>query len=255
MNDNLVFGRHAVKSVLDAKPDVVRVIYLRQVDLDNAEAMLLGADSNDGSWLRQKIKVVDAARLDQLSGGRNHQGVIAKIDAFQMTPLATLLAVDKPLIVACDQIQDPHNLGTVFRSAAVFGATGLMMSKDKSATITPTVHKVSSGATWRVPATTVVNMRRALSQAKAAGLWIVGSVESGGCPPSQAPLVEPSLLIVGNEERGMRRLLQQHCDCLVTIPVANPAFPALNVASATAVLLYEAACQRSRSGTSPKKFG
>jgi len=228
---------------------VIQAIYLRrQKDIMQQD---VGSDRgdfrsllNDHAGFQGELKEVDLKALDALCNGQNHQGVAAIIEPYQMVAYSDLLSVPKPLILACDQVQDPHNLGAIFRSAAVFGTTGLVLSKDKSVAVNPTVHKVSSGATWHVPAATVVNMSRALAKAKDKGLWIIGSVESGGCQPAKAPFAESTMLIVGNEERGMRPLLQKHCDVLVTIPAFNPAFPALNVASATSVLLYEAACQR-----------
>jgi len=153
-DNTLVFGRHAVEAVLTAKPSVVRRIYLKHVDTKLSQSpakhdFLKGLDI-DPNRLGLRVSIVDVAQLDRISGGQTHQGIIAEIDPYQMASFSELVTVDKPLIIACDQIQDPHNLGAVFRSAAVFGATGLVLSKDKSVTVTPTVHKVSSGATWRV---------------------------------------------------------------------------------------------------------
>jgi 23S rRNA (guanosine2251-2'-O)-methyltransferase len=129
------------------------------------------------------------------------------------------------------------------RSALVLGASGLLLPKDRSASVTPTVVRVSAGASEHLPCARVTNLARALAQANAAGLWVVGAVERGGVAPERADLRGPTAVVLGSEQRGIRPLVRRGCDIIVTIP-SRSRIASLNVAAAAAAILYEAWRQR-----------
>lgn len=196
---------------------------------------------------RYQIQVHQASgdELTELCKSGSHQGVLAVVGEFAYLSLEELLAQSAlpPLIMVADGITDPQNLGAMFRSALLFGATGVVLPKDRCASVTPTVVRVSSGATEHLPCAQVTNLVRSLNEMKDSGIWIVGTVEKGGVAPSDLDLKGPIAFVMGNEQKGIRPLVQKNCDFLVTIPSRGP-IASLNVAAATSVLFYEAARQR-----------
>jgi 23S rRNA (guanosine2251-2'-O)-methyltransferase len=184
-------------------------------------------------------------QLDQLARGGSHQGVVALGGEFEYVGLDTLIdsAETPPLLLVVDGVTDPQNLGAMIRAAVVLGATGVVLTKDRCASITDAVVRVSSGATEHMRCARVTTLARALRQIKEHGLWVFGTVERHGLSPASVPLTEPCALVLGSENRGIRPLVAKVCDQLVTIPTPGP-FAALNVATATAVVFYEAARQR-----------
>jgi 23S rRNA (guanosine2251-2'-O)-methyltransferase len=150
-----------------------------------------------------------------------------------------------PLLVVLDSVTDPQNLGAIMRSALVLGATGVVLPKDRAAPVTPTVVRVSAGASEHLRCARVTNLARALEQMKAAGVWTIGAVERGGVLPEQADLAAPVAIVLGNEQKGIRPLVRRGCDVLLTIP-SRGQIASLNVAAAATALLYEAARQRRR---------
>lgn len=183
--------------------------------------------------------------LDALCASQSHQGVAAVVGDYEYCDLEDLLETRElpPLLVVVDSVTDPQNLGAMIRSAVVLGATGLVLPKDRCVAITSTVVRVSSGATEHLPCAMVTNLPRALKQIKEAQIWVVGTVERDGCAPRDVGWREPTAVVLGNEQRGIRPLVRRHCDLHVTIPTPGP-IAALNVAAAAAVVLYEAARQR-----------
>lgn len=198
---------------------------------------------------RANVDVVAAARedLDALAGGGSHQGVVAVAGEYRYCDLEDLVASPTaPLLLAVDGVTDPQNLGAMIRSAVVLGATGCVLTRDRCAAVTPTVVRVSSGATEHLRCARVTNLSRALGQLKDHGLWIAGTVERQGTPPSEADLTVPLALVMGSEQRGLRPLVARSCDLLLTIPTPGP-IAALNVGAATTAVFYEAARQRQAS--------
>ena len=184
-----------------------------------------------------------AAELNALCGA-SHQGVAALAGAYPYRDLPDLLDLaGVPLLLLVDGVTDPQNLGAMIRSALVLGATGLVLTKDRCAGITPTVVRVSSGATEHLPCARVTNLARAIEQLKAAGVWVAATVEHGGGHPADADLTVSLALVLGSEQRGVRPLVLKHCDLALTIP-SRAQIASLNVASATTAVLYEASRQR-----------
>jgi 23S rRNA (guanosine2251-2'-O)-methyltransferase len=185
--------------------------------------------------------------LFDLVGNVPHQGVVAIVRAFVYTPLAQLGLTGRgnqeKLLLACDQLQDPHNLGSLVRSAAALGACGMVIPKDRACEVTPAVVKTAAGATSHLPIARVVNMVRALQDLKARGYWITGTLPDAPVALSELDLRGPTVIVLGSEGAGLRPLVARTCDTLARIPMADE-IGSLNAAVAGAICLYEVARQR-----------
>ena len=181
--------------------------------------------------------------LERLCGSPDHQGVVAEVDPYPYADPAGLLAAPDALVVALDQVQDPHNLGAVCRSAEAVGAAGLVIPSRRSAAVTAAVAKASAGAVEHLPVARVTNLADWLTQAKDLGAWVYGAEVSAAAPYAQADLSGKVVLVLGGEQRGLRRRVSETCDLLISIPVRGR-IGSLNVSAAAAVLLFEAARQR-----------
>lgn len=185
--------------------------------------------------------------LTALLGHAHHQGVALKVSEYPYATLDQLVHRDprerEPLILL-DSIQDPQNLGAMMRSACFLGARGMIVPRDRSARVTPTVIKVSAGAASHLPVVQVTNLVRTLERLKEAGLWIVGLEAERGTSIHDVDLTVPLGLVIGNEQRGLRPLVRDHCDILAGIPAHGPV-DSLNAAVAGAVALAEVQRQRS----------
>jgi 23S rRNA (guanosine2251-2'-O)-methyltransferase len=157
--------------------------------------------------------------------------------------LAIVAAQAEPLVLILDCVQDPHNLGAILRTADAAGVHAVVAPKDKAAGITETVRRVSVGAADHVPFAQVTNLVRTMEKLKAAGLWLVGTTDHGGKPIYETDLKGPLALVLGAEEKGMRRLTEENCDFLAAIPMAGKV-ACLNVSVAAGVCLFEAVRQR-----------
>jgi len=239
----LVYGLHPVQELLHSRPQQIQLLWL--LEPRGSRRHSLAEFKRQVKERGIEVRHATREQLDAFCDTASHQGVVAVVGEFDYCALEDLVESThpSPLLVAADGITDPQNLGAMIRSSVVLGATGMVVPKDRSSAITPTVVRVSSGATEHLRCAMVINLARALRQLKQAGLWVTGAVERGGLAPSQLALTEPTVLVLGNEQRGIRPNVLKACDQLVTIPTTGP-IGALNVAAATSVLLYEAARQR-----------
>ncbi len=239
-----IYGRHPVGEALRARPrDVLRLFVSESHRGERLQDVLRDAE-------RHGIPVVRVARrgLEDLVGDVPHQGVVAAVVAFAYVDLDDLVARAKesgepPLLVALDQVQDPHNLGSLVRSAYALGAHGMFFPKDNTAEVTPTVVKASAGATAHLPLAKVTNLRRALDEVKEAGMWVVGAAAEEGKPAYEVDFTGPTVIVVGSEGWGLRRLVAEGCDLLAHIPMHGH-LGSLNASVAGGILLYEASRQR-----------
>lgn len=187
-----------------------------------------------------------AEELTRLAGSPDHQGIVAEVEPYPYVGADELLKADA-LIVALDQVQDPHNLGAVARSAEAAGATGLVIPDRRSAAVTPAVCKASAGAVEHLRIARVKNLADWLSSAKETdGLWVYGADAEGLEPYSSLDLKGPVVLVLGSEGSGIRPRVVAMCDVVASIPLAGRT-SSLNVSAAAAVLLFEAVRQRRRS--------
>lgn len=236
-----VYGTHAVEEVLRARPAEVQVVFLaegrkRDADLDKAL-----------SRASVEVERRPPEDLDRLAQGGRHQGILAVAGPYPYRDLETLLAqsaesVTGPLVVL-DQVQDPHNLGAIIRSAYALGSAGLVLPERRAVGVTAAVVRTSAGATEHLPICRVVNLVRALEALRAAGWWLVGAAGSEGQPPEALDLVDRVALVLGSEGKGLRPSTAKQCDFRVAIPMAGD-LDSLNVSVAAGILLAEAARQR-----------
>lgn len=183
------------------------------------------------------------AKLTELAGSPDHQGIVAEVEPYPYADPAELLAAPDPLVVALDEVQDPHNLGAVCRAAEAAGAGGVVIGERRSAAINATVCKTSAGAVEHLAVARVRNLADWLAEAKAAGAWVHGASADAELSYADADLAGPLVLVLGSEGRGLRPRVRAACDLLVSIPLRGRV-ESLNVSNAAAVLLFEAARQR-----------
>ena len=189
---------------------------------------------------------VDEAELTRLAGSIDHQGIVAEVDPFPYADADSLLEPEDALVIALDQVQDPHNLGAVCRSAEAAGATGLVIPERRSASVTAAVCKASAGAVEHLPVARVRNLADWLSAAKQReGLWVYGAEAGAEAPYTRVDLTGRVVLVMGSEGKGIRPRVAESCDALVSVPVRGRV-ASLNVSAAAAVLLFEAVRQRGR---------
>ncbi len=237
-----IYGRHPVNEILRSRPRDVLRLFIADPG-SRLSALLRTAEHHE-----IQIVQVPKRKLGDMVGDVPHQGIVAMVAPFAYTDIAAMLELagrrdEAPLILALDQIQDPHNLGSMVRSALACGAHGLIFPKDRACEINPTVVKASAGATAHLNIAKITNVRRALEELKGAGLWVYGAVAEGGLEPWRLDLTQPSVLVIGSEGKGLRPLVLKTCDQLLQIPL-QARLGSLNASVAGAVCLYEALRQR-----------
>ncbi|MGN0497511.1 MAG: 23S rRNA (guanosine(2251)-2'-O)-methyltransferase RlmB [Acutalibacteraceae bacterium] len=193
------------------------------------------------------IKEVDTKKLDYLSGGATHQGVVAFASAKEYSSVEDILAVAKekgepPFIIILDEIEDPHNLGAIIRTAECTGVHGVIIPKRRSAGLSLTADKASAGALEYVPVARVTNIAQTIDMLKENGVWIYGADMDGQCY-CNADLKGAAALVIGNEGKGIGRLVREKCDCILSLPMCGR-INSLNASVAAGVLMYEFARQR-----------
>ncbi|WP_347928745.1 23S rRNA (guanosine(2251)-2'-O)-methyltransferase RlmB [Pseudomonas helvetica] len=238
-----IYGVHAVEALLRHHPKRVKQIWLAEGRSDPRVQTLIELASEN----RVAVGQAERRELDAWVEGV-HQGVVAEVSPSQVWGEAMLdELLDRtegaPLLLVLDGVTDPHNLGACLRSADAAGALAVIVPKDKSATLTPTVRKVACGAAEVIPLVAVTNLARTLEKLKQRGLWVVGTAGEAEQDLYQQDLTGPTILIMGAEGSGMRRLTRDLCDYLVRLPMAG-SVSSLNVSVATGVCLFEALRQR-----------
>ncbi|QPK81518.1 23S rRNA (guanosine(2251)-2'-O)-methyltransferase RlmB [Schaalia sp. ZJ405] len=240
----LISGRNPVAEAVRANVPVERVFVLDNVKDERVEEVIRKA-----SALGAPVLEVTRRDLDVATDGAVHQGVAIDVPAYEYLDVADLIAqstqqVGEPLLVALDQVTDPHNLGAVLRSTGAFGGDGVIIPERRSASVNATAWKVSAGAAARVPVARATNLVRALEDCKKAGFFIVGLDGGGEAELRNLPLATAPLVVVtGAEGAGLSRLVRETCDQIVSIPISSTV-ESLNAAVATGIALYEVASVR-----------
>lgn len=234
MSAEWIYGRQVARLAL--APGAVR----RPTRLAATPAALaaLGLGERPGGLAPEQV---DTYELERLTGSRDHQGIALMVPAYPYADAVELLAGD--LVVALDEVSDPHNLGAVARTAFACGAGGLVIPSHRSATVTPAAVKASAGATEHLAVAEVTNLTAFLRQAQKAGFWVYGAAGESSGSYLNLDLKVKVVLVFGSEGRGLRRLVAETCDELAALPMKGPV-ESLNVSVAAAVFLYEARRQR-----------
>ena len=242
-NDGVIEGRNAVVEALRAGVSIDK-IFIMKGETDSVLGHIASTARDKG------IVVVDADRrkLDNMSRTHSHQGVIALAAVREYATVDDILNAarekgEAPLIVVCDELSDPHNLGAVIRTADAAGAHGVIIPKRRSAGLTAVVGKTSAGAVAHVPVARVPNIPALLKDLKKQGVWVFGTAADGTTALYDADLKGPAAIVIGSEGDGMTRLAAENCDFLVSIPMRGK-LNSLNASAAAAILLYAAVRQR-----------
>ncbi len=240
---DLIWGRHAVLAMLEDDRPVNKVWILRSLERDSLCAQIRKLAKPKGAI----VQLVERGKLDQLTNGQVHQGVVASVASATYADfdelVAMAMAAPKPLVVVLDGIEDPHNLGALIRTANGAGAQGVIIPQRRAVGLTGTVEKSSAGAVAWTPVARVTNLVRAIEDLKKAGFWVVGAEAEGPHLPYEVDMTGPIALVVGSEGAGMGRLVSEKCDFIVRLPLLGQV-PSLNASVAGGVLLYEIVRQR-----------
>lgn len=240
---HLVIGAHPVGEWLRWSPGDVLEVLVKAPGSREARAV-----ANEARTRGVEVRVLPAAVFRDLIQGRAFQGVAARVAPYRYADeqevLRRVLADPPGLGVALDSVQDPQNLGSVLRTSAFFGVRGVILPKDRAVPVTPAVVRASAGAAARVPVAQVTNLARTLRAWREAGVRVVGSVAHGGRDPAEAASGGPAVLVLGSEHEGLRRLVREACDLLVTVPCPTHSplggFESLNVGVAAGILIHAA---------------
>jgi 23S rRNA (guanosine2251-2'-O)-methyltransferase len=237
----LLAGTHAVLEAVRARPALVHVVY---VESDARKALGTAAEEIRGRGVR--IEERERADLDALAGHAKHQGVVAITGDYGYAEIEHVLSASTTLLlVALDEVTDPHNFGAIVRSAVAMGADGVLTLKDRAAPVTPVVVRASAGATEHARIVRVTNLARTLAALRDDhGLQVVGLAADGTCDIDALPEAPAGrVLVVGSEGKGMRRLVTQQCDVVARIPLPGPV-SSLNASVAAGIAIHAAARQR-----------
>ena len=241
--DGLIEGRNAVIEALRAGTAIDK-IYIARGETDATLGHIASTARGKGIVVTE----ADRRKLDGMSRTKSHQGVIAVAAVREYADVGDILAAarekgEAPLIVVCDELSDPHNLGAVIRTAECAGAHGVVIPKRRSAGLTAIVGKTSAGAVSYLPVARVPNLPALLRELKDAGVWVFGTAAEGTTALYEADLKGPAAIVIGSEGDGLGRLVRESCDFLVSIPMKGH-INSLNASAAAAVVLYEAVRQR-----------
>ena len=241
--EDRIEGRNAVIEALRAGRAIDK-IYIAKGEVDQT----LGHIASKARGQGIVVVETDRRKLDAMSQTHAHQGVVAMCTVKEYCTVRDILNIaaqrdEPPFVIVCDEISDPHNLGAIIRSAECVGAHGVVIPKRRSAGLTAVVGKAAAGAAEHMAIARVPNLSSALEELKKAGLWVYGAAAEGTSPLWKTDLSGPIALVIGSEGDGMSRLVREHCDFMLSIPLKGQ-ISSLNASAAAAVLMYEVLRQR-----------
>lgn len=239
---DLLIGRNAVTEALKSDREIDTLILMRN---NNNPAL-----SRLASMAKEKgavVKEVDSKKLDFMCGGANHQGVAAYVAAHEYASVEDIFAYaeekgEAPFIVVCDEIEDPHNLGAIIRTAECAGVHGVIIPKRRSASLNFTVGKTSAGALEYMRVARVSNLASTIDELKEKGCWVYGA-DMDGTDYKKTDFSGAVVLVIGSEGKGMGKLIRQKCDAIVSLPMKGN-INSLNASVAAGILMYEVSCGR-----------
>lgn len=241
-DDNIICGRNPVLEALKSGAPL-NTVYI------SGEGGILGKIRAMAKSAGAVVKDADSHKLDQLTDGKSHQGVVAIGACAEYSTVEDILAVSEkngtnPFIIICDEIEDPHNLGAIIRTAESAGADGIIIPKRRSASLNATVFKTSAGAASWLPVARVSNLVATIDKLKKNGVWIYGTDASGESYDG-VDLCGSVGLVIGSEGNGIGRLIKEKCDFLLNLPM-NGKITSLNASVAAGIFMYEAVRQRNK---------
>lgn len=237
--EDIIIGRNAVIEALKNENTTIETLYISNNKLEGSIKTIVGIAKEK----RIIIKEVDKRKLDSMCDGEVHQGVIAKITPFKYSEVSDILKLaeekgEDPFIVILDEVEDPHNLGSIARTAELFGVHGIIIPKRRSASVTATVYKSSVGAIEHVKVAKVTNLNATIDDLKEKGIWVYGADIRAEEYSHQIDYSGPCALIIGNEGRGISKLTVKKCDKLIKIPMVGK-INSLNASVAGGIMMYE----------------
>jgi 23S rRNA (guanosine2251-2'-O)-methyltransferase len=241
--EEYIAGKHSILEALRSGRTVNKIWIAEQAKKHQTVEIVA-----EGKKAGVIIQFVDKRKLDQMVPDIQHQGVVAQIAAHAYADIEDIFAQAEkentpPFILVLDEIEDPHNLGSMLRTADCAGVHGIIIPKRRSVGLTATVSKISAGAVEYVPVAKVSNIAQTLEQLKERGVWIVGADVAGKQTIYQSDFTMPLAIVIGNEGKGIGRLIKEKCDFLVKLPMAGR-INSLNASVAAALFMYEVVRQR-----------
>ncbi|MBY0149374.1 23S rRNA (guanosine(2251)-2'-O)-methyltransferase RlmB [Neobacillus niacini] len=236
-NKDYIIGKNPVMEALRSERDINKILIAESSQRGQMQPLIqLAKEAN------VIVQFVPKKKIDQISD-ENHQGVLAYVAAYQYAEIDDLFTAaekrnEAPFFLLLDEIEDPHNLGSIMRTADAVGAHGIIIPKRRAVGLTATVAKASTGAIEHIPVVRVTNMARTIDELKERGIWIAGTDASGKQDYRQFDGTLPLGLVIGSEGKGMGRLVRDKCDFLINLPMAGKV-TSLNASVAAALLMYE----------------
>ncbi|MDR9857477.1 23S rRNA (guanosine(2251)-2'-O)-methyltransferase RlmB [Paenibacillus sp. VCA1] len=246
MEEEIIGGKHSVIEALKSGRTINKIWVA-----ENAQKHLTQPIVIEAKKLGVIIQHVDKRKLDQLAPGVQHQGVVAQVAPYAYAEVEDILRAaeskgEPPFILLLDEIEDPHNLGSILRTADCTGVHGVIVPKRRSAQVTATVSKTSAGAAEYVPVARVTNLGQTIDSLKEKGIWVVGTDVSAAAGIYETNVFDgPVAIVIGNEGKGMGRLIREKCDVLVKLPM-NGRINSLNASVAAGVVMYEVLRRRAQ---------
>lgn len=237
MTDEIIIGKNPVLAALQAGRSINKVMISNQIQQQTEKELRTAVKK-----AKTIIQQVPRQKLDQLTDGK-HQGVVAYVSAYKYVTVETILEraqakEELPLVLVLDELEDPHNLGAILRTADAAGAHGVIIPKHRAVGLTETVAKASAGAIEHVPVARVTNIAKTIDFLKEQHIWVVGTAETGSEDYRTLDGKTALALVIGNEGKGMTKLVQKKCDWTVHLPMQG-AIPSLNASVAASLLMYE----------------
>ncbi|GAA3411991.1 23S rRNA (guanosine(2251)-2'-O)-methyltransferase RlmB [Paenibacillus hodogayensis] len=238
-----IAGKHSVLEALRSGRTIHKIWIAEQAQKHHSQPIVAEARKQN-----IVIQFADKRKLDQLVSDVPHQGVVAQVAAHDYVEVGDLLEKarargEKPFLIVLDEIEDPHNLGSILRSADCTGVHGVIIPKRRSVGLTATVSKTSAGAVEYVPVARVTNIAQTIDALKEEGIWVAGADVEASQLVYDADFTMPLAIVIGNENRGIGRLIKEKCDFLIKLPMAGQ-INSLNASVAASVFMYEVVRQR-----------
>lgn len=240
--NDLLIGRNSITEALKAGREI-DTLFLMRGNSNPALLRIVSMAKEKGAV----IKEVDSKKLDYMCAGGNHQGVCASVASHEYSTVEEILAYaaekgEKPFIVMCDEIEDPHNLGAIIRTAECAGVHGIIIPKRRSATLNYTVGKTSAGALEYMRVARVSNLAQTIDELKDRGLWIYGA-DMDGEDYKSVDTSSAAVLVIGSEGKGLGKLIRKKCDGIISLPMKGK-INSLNASVAAGILMYEMSSKR-----------